>query len=279
MLRPRKFTIITIIISTSQHWDTFSEAIYQILQSLCLVRNNFLVREAMYLSSIALTRKAWKVLYSSNSVWDAIFKWCLIFALWLVSECASDWLIESAANWNLESMKTVYLMLSKSWWIKGWIWIGKSSWIFCKSNIITSSKVKSKSELWQRSPMIISWLLRDLLTVQVTVKWCWWLYNGDRLIMLVTEHLCWRFFHNCDFSIYRIVDSESVINICHQHMSSPTSVTKIDIAPRGHSSLLLVRWSLTHFWVNIIHSLKNSFCFVLKKFLRIKNCCKFRSFL
>ena len=258
MLRPRKFTIIMIITSTSHNWDTISKAIYQILQPLCLVRNNFVVKEAIYLSLIALTRKAWKVLYSSNIVWDVIFKWCLIFALWLVlSQCASDWQIESAANWNLESMKTVYLMLSKSWWINGWIWIGKSSWIFCKSNIITSSKVKSKSELWHKSPMIISWLLRDLLTIQVTVQWCWWLYNGDRLIMLVTEYLCWRFIHDVgDFSMYRIADSESVINICHQHMSSPTSVTKIDVAPGGIRLPLLVRWSLTYCLVNIIHSLK-----------------------
>ena len=59
----------------------------------------------------------------------------------------------------------VYVILSKSWWIKGWIWIWKSSWIFCKSHIISVSKWQLKSKLWQKSSLTValnSWLFRDL---------------------------------------------------------------------------------------------------------------------
>ena len=70
----------------------------------------------------------------------------------------------------------------------------------------------------------LAWCWRQFLvaTVMLVATSCWWLYDGDRLKMLVTESLFWLLFNVLNWS--RISQSR------HQHISSPISVMNIDEA-------------------------------------------------
>ena len=52
---------------------------------------------------------------------------------------------------------------------------------------------------------------------------CWWqnYYVGDRTIMLATFSLCWRFY---------VLNRSPTSQSCHRNISSPTSVTNIDVS-------------------------------------------------
>ena len=79
------------------------------------------------------------------------------------------------------------------------------------------------------------------VTVMLVTSLCWWLYDGDRFEMLVTESLCW-WFSQCFKSVTNILDRSPISQTCHQHIWSPTSVTNIDVTHGStyRSDLLIV---------------------------------------
>ena len=83
---------------------------------------------------------------------------------------------------------------------------------------------------------------------------CWWLYDGDRFEMLVTESLCWWFFSLCWWffqcikSVTNILNRSPTSQTCHQHIWSPTSVTNIDVTDRNYWNSFVIcnrKWFVT----------------------------------
>ena len=72
-------------------------------------------------------------------------------------------------------------------------------------------------------------------TVMLVRTLCWWLYDGSRPKMLVTESVCWQFFtHIGDF--FNINHRPS--SWWHQHKPSPISFTNIDVNEKS----TMMRW-------------------------------------
>ena len=65
-------------------------------------------------------------------------------------------------------------------------------------------------------------------------QWCWWhCYVGDFMVVTVLRcwrlfSLCWWFFQ-CIKSVTNILNRSLTSQTCHQHISSPTSVTNINV--------------------------------------------------
>ena len=73
----------------------------------------------------------------------------------------------------------------------------------------------------------------QMVTVMLVTSLCWWLYDGDRFEMLVTESLCWWFFSLCWWFFQCIKSVTNILNrspTSYQHIWSPASVTNIDVA-------------------------------------------------
>ena len=78
-----------------------------------------------------------------------------------------------------------------------------------------------------------------LVTVMLVTSLCWWLYDGDWILMLQDdgeESLCWRlfplcwWFPQCIKSVTNILNRSSTSQTCQQHIWSPTPFTNIDVA-------------------------------------------------
>ena len=89
------------------------------------------------------------------------------------------------------------------------------------------------------------------VTVMLVTSWCWWLTVNDNFRMLATELRSWYPTlmlrdRGCWWPKWPKPSPTS--KNCHQHISSPTSVTNIDVA-RELNQFHFKRWNLKAIYV------------------------------
>ena len=80
-----------------------------------------------------------------------------------------------------------------------------------------------------------------MATVMLMTTLCWWFYDGDRFKNSVTEFICWRLFYAGDF--FNVLNRSPTSETCHQHISSPTSATNIDVTVEIKTYYKLFVWT------------------------------------
>ena len=100
------------------------------------------------------------------------------------------------------------------------------------------SRILLTNKMRQNQQMKI--VVQHLASVMLATILCWWLYDGDRFKILVTDSRCWwqiqyvgNYLHYVGyFSMYQtiiILDGSPTSQNCHQHISSPTSLANVHI--------------------------------------------------